>query len=60
VLSDTNINISVHDSLGYSELKHRKLLFDEECSELADGRKQAKLQWLQDPGEANEGNPSNV
>jgi hypothetical protein len=27
---------------------------------LADGRKQAKLQWLQDPGEANEGNPSNV
>jgi hypothetical protein len=27
---------------------------------LADRRKQAKLQWLQDPREANEDNPSDV
>jgi hypothetical protein len=27
---------------------------------LVDGRKQAKLQWLQDPSEANEGNLSVV
>jgi hypothetical protein len=30
------------------------------CSKLLDGRKHAKLQWLQDPGEVNEDNLSNV
>jgi hypothetical protein len=51
-----NINISAQDSLGYCEPKHRKPWFDEGCSKLVDQRKQAELQWLQDPGEANEGN----
>jgi hypothetical protein len=33
---------------------------DEECSELVDRRKQAKLQWLRDSNEANEYNLSNI
>jgi hypothetical protein len=44
-----NINISAQESLGYCESKHRKPWFEEECSELLLRRKQAKLQWLQDP-----------
>jgi hypothetical protein len=38
-----NINISAQESLGCCESKHRKPWFDEECSELVDRRKQAKL-----------------
>jgi hypothetical protein len=55
-----NIKISAQENLGYCESKHRKPWFDEECSELVDQRKQAKLQWLQDPSEANEDNLSHV
>jgi hypothetical protein len=32
-------------------LKKHKPWFDEACSKLVDQRKQAKLQWLQDPSE---------
>jgi hypothetical protein len=49
-----NIKISAQESLGYCEAKHRIPWFDEGCSKLVDRRKQAKLQWLQDPSEANE------
>jgi DNA repair ATPase RecN len=55
-----NIKILAQESLGYCESKHRKPWFDEECSELVDQSKQAKLQWLQDPSEANEDNLSDV
>jgi hypothetical protein len=55
-----NIKISAQESLGYCESKHRKLWSDEECSKLADQRKQAKLHWLQDPSEVNEDNLSDV
>jgi hypothetical protein len=55
-----NIKISAQDSLGYCESKHHKLWFDEECSKFVDRRKQAELQWLQDPSEANEDNLSDV
>jgi hypothetical protein len=55
-----NIKISAKDSQGYCESKLRKLWFDEECSKLVDRREQAKLQWLQDPSEANEDNLSDV
>jgi hypothetical protein len=55
-----NIKISAQGSLGYCEPKHRKPLFDEGCSKLVDRRKEAKLQWLQDPSEANEDNLSDV
>jgi hypothetical protein len=33
------------------ESKHHKPWFDEECLKLVDLRKEAKLQWLQDPSE---------
>jgi hypothetical protein len=55
-----NIKISAEGVLGYCESKHRKPWFDEECSKLADQRKRAKLQWLQNPSEANEDNLSDV
>jgi hypothetical protein len=55
-----NIKISAKESLGYFELKKHKLWFDEGCSKLLDQRKQAKLQWLQDPSEINGDNLKNV
>jgi hypothetical protein len=55
-----NIQISTKESLGYFELKKHKLLFDEGCSKLLDQRKQAKLQWLQDPSEINGDNLDTV
>jgi hypothetical protein len=47
-----NIKISTKESLGYYELKKDKSWFDEGCSKLLDQRKQAKLQWLQEPRQA--------
>jgi hypothetical protein len=41
-------------------LKKHKPWFNEECSKLLDQRKQAKLQWLQDPSEINGDNLNNV
>jgi hypothetical protein len=55
-----NIKTSAQQSLGYCEPKHRKPWFAEECSKLVDQMKQAKLQWLHDPSEANEDNLSDV
>jgi hypothetical protein len=37
-----------------------KSWFDESCSKLFDQRKQAKLQWLQDPSEINGDNLNNL
>jgi hypothetical protein len=48
-----NIKLSAKESLGYCELEKHKPWFDEACSKLVDQRKQAKLQWLQDPSEIN-------
>jgi hypothetical protein len=55
-----NIKISAKESLGYFELKNHKPWFDEGCSKLLDQRKEAKLQWLQDPSEMNGNNLNNV
>jgi hypothetical protein len=55
-----NITISAKESLGYFELKKQEPWLDERCSELLDPRKQAKLQWLQDPSEINGDNLNNV
>jgi hypothetical protein len=55
-----NIKISAKESLGYLKLKKHKPWFDEGCSKLLDQRKQAKLQWLQDPSEINGDNLNNV
>jgi hypothetical protein len=40
--------------------KHHKSWFVEECLKFDALRKQAKLQWLEDPSEVNEGNVGNV
>jgi hypothetical protein len=55
-----SIKISVKESLRYHELKKHKPWFDEGCSKLLDQRKQAKLQWLQDPSEINWDNLNNL
>jgi hypothetical protein len=56
-----NIKISAKESLGYFELKKKhKPWFDEGCSKLLDQRKQAKLQWLQDPSDIDGDNLKNV
>jgi hypothetical protein len=55
-----NIKMSTKESLGYYQIKQNKPWFDEVCSKLLDQRKQAKLQWLQDPCEINDDNLSNV
>jgi hypothetical protein len=55
-----NVNISAQEGRGYSESNHLKQWFDDKCSKLVDRRKQAKLQWLQDPSETSEGNLSDV
>jgi hypothetical protein len=47
-----NIKISAKSGLGYFELNKHKRWFNEECSKLLNKRKQAKLQWLQDPSES--------
>jgi hypothetical protein len=52
--------MSTKESLGYFELKKRKPWFDEGCSELLDQKKEAKLQWLQDPSEINGDNLNSV
>jgi hypothetical protein len=55
-----NIKILAKESLGYFELKKYKPWFDKGCSKLLDQRKEAKLQWLQDPSEINGDNLNNV
>jgi hypothetical protein len=55
-----NIRILAKESIGLCEWKSYKPWFDEECLELVNRRKQAKLQWLQDPSVVNEDNLHNV
>jgi hypothetical protein len=55
-----NIKISAIESLGHYELQKHKPLFDDKCSKLIDRRKQAKLQWLQNPSQVNGDNMDNV
>jgi hypothetical protein len=50
-----------NDSREYKNFRRKhKPWFDEGCSKLLDQRKQAKLQWLQDPSEVNGDNLNNV
>jgi hypothetical protein len=51
---------SVTESLGYYEFKEHRTCLDDECSKLLDQRKQAKLQWLQNPSQTNGDNMNNV
>jgi hypothetical protein len=54
-----NIRISAKESPCDFELKKYKPWFYKGCSELLDQRKQAKLQWLQNPSEINGDNLKN-
>ena len=44
-----NIITSAKDSLGMHKLKQHKLWFKEQCLDFLYRRKQAKIQWVQDP-----------
>jgi hypothetical protein len=55
-----NIKILAKECIGLHESKSYKPWFVEECLNLVDRRKRAKLQWLQDPSEVNEDNLSSV
>jgi hypothetical protein len=55
-----NIKTSAKDNLGYQKLKHNKPWFDDECSRLTDQRKQAKLQWLQNPNQISKDDQQNL
>ncbi|PNF38760.1 hypothetical protein B7P43_G14059 [Cryptotermes secundus] len=55
-----NIKMAAKESPGYYEPKKHKPWLDKGCSELLDRRKQAKLQWLQDPSEINKDNLNNI
>ena len=46
-----NIKTSAKENLGLLELKQHKPWFDEECLHFLDERKQAKLQWVQNPSQ---------
>ena len=55
-----NIKTSAKESLGLYRLKQHRQWFDEECLGLLDQRKQAKIQWLQDPNQSSVDNLNNV
>jgi len=55
-----NIKTSAKESQGLRELKQHKPWLDEECLGLLDQRKQATMQWLQDPKQSNVDNLNNV
>jgi len=55
-----NIKTSATDSPGPYELKHHKPSLDEECSSFLYQRKQAEMQWLQNPNQSNVDNLNNV
>jgi hypothetical protein len=48
-----SIKISAKESLWLYERKQHKPWFDEKCSKFLDQRKQAKMQWLQNPNQNN-------
>jgi hypothetical protein len=48
-----NIKTSAKESLGLHEIKQHKPWFDEECLGILDQRKQAKMQWIQNPSHRN-------
>ena len=55
-----NIKTLATESLGMHEMKQHKPWFDEECLGILDKRKQAKMQWIQDPSQSNADNLNNI
>jgi len=49
-----NIKTSAKESLGLHEWKQHKPWFDKEYVDFLNQRKQAKMQWIQDPSRSNE------
>jgi hypothetical protein len=47
-----NIRISAKENMGLYEHKYHKPCFDEKCLQFLDQRKQAKMQWLQNPNQS--------
>ena len=54
------IKTSAKESVGLQELKQHKPRFDEECLGVLDHRKQAKVQWVQDPSHSSVDNLNNA
>jgi len=55
-----NIKTSAKGSLGLQAMKQHKPWFAEECFGFSDQRRQAKMQWVQDPSQSNVDNLNNV
>jgi hypothetical protein len=55
-----SIQTSSRESFGLHESKQHKPWFDDECLGFLDGRKQAKMQWMQDPSQSNVENLNKV
>jgi len=55
-----NSQTSAKENLGLQQLKQNKPWFDEECLGFLDQRKQAKMQWMQDPSQSNVDNLNNI
>ena len=55
-----NIKTAAKESLGLHEWKQHKPWFDKECVDFLDQRKQAKMQWIQDPSRSNVDNLNNI
>jgi hypothetical protein len=55
-----NVKISAQVSLGLHERKQHKPWFDAKCAQILDKRKQAKIQWLQNPNQNNGDNLHNI
>jgi hypothetical protein len=55
-----SMKISAQESLGLHERKQHKPWFDADCAQFLDKRKQAKIQWLQNPNQSNGDNLNNI
>jgi hypothetical protein len=55
-----NIKTSAKECFGPYKLKQHTPWFDEECLHFLDQRRQAKMQWLQDPNQSTVDNLNNI
>ena len=59
-MTHLKIKTSATESLGVHEMKQHKPWFDDECLDILDQRKQAKMEWIQDPSQSNVDTLNNV
>jgi hypothetical protein len=55
-----NLKFSANKTLGLNGQNHHTPWFDKECSQVLGQRKQAKMQWLQNPNQSNLDNLKNA